>query len=414
MTRSFVDLGVSAVTARALDARGIASPFPVQSRVIPDALAGKDVLVRSRTGSGKTLAFAIPLVERLDHTAPRPSALILTPTRELAAQVAGELVPIASPKNLRVAMVYGGTSIGQQHRAASKAHIIVATPGRLEDIVTRRMISLSEITVLVLDEADHMLDMGFAPQVEKIVSRIRSERQTMLFSATLDGEVGRIAQRYTRAPVSHRLEAEPTIKDVEHRFVAVQHEHKVERLAELLHDRAGSTLVFVRTKHGADRLATKLGARGIVAAAMHGNKNQNQRERALAAFASGRISALVATDVAARGIDVQDVARVVNFDAPTEDKAFVHRVGRTGRAGKTGVSITFVAPHERVDVGRMAARLDLAKEFAVEHGQARGPHARAPQERATHERAPSQGRRSAPEWRPSGRRRPAARRRARP
>ncbi|MFN2614054.1 MAG: DEAD/DEAH box helicase [Actinomycetota bacterium] len=373
MTRSFIDLGVSEVTARALASRGAGTPFPVQSKVIPDALAGKDVLVRSRTGSGKTLAFAIPIVERLDHRAPRPSALILTPTRELAAQVAGEFSAIAQPKNLRVAMIYGGTSIGGQHRAASKAHILVATPGRLEDVLTRGMISLDNITVLVLDEADHMLDMGFAPQVEKIVARIRENRQTMLFSATLDGEVGRIAQRYTRAPVSHRLEAEPTIQDVEHRFVSVEGERKVEHLARMLQDEPGSTLVFVRTKHGADRLARKLESHGILAAAMHGNKNQSQRERALAAFASGSVSALVATDVAARGIDVRNVARVVNFDAPTEDKAFVHRVGRTGRAGKTGTSITFVAQHERADVGQMASRLKLDKEFALEHGPARAP-----------------------------------------
>ncbi|HVL32523.1 MAG TPA: DEAD/DEAH box helicase [Actinomycetota bacterium] len=373
MTNSFLDLGVSEVTERALTARGIAAPFEVQTRVIPDAIAGKDVLVRSRTGSGKTLAFAIPMIERMDPKGIRPSALILTPTRELASQVAGEFAAIASPKNLRVATIYGGTSIRTQQRAASKAHILVATPGRLEDVVSRGLISLEHVTILVLDEADHMLDMGFAPQVEKLVARISKNRQTMLFSATLDGEVGRIAQRYTRSPVSHRLEAEPTIKDVEHKFVAVGTEHKVDRLAEMLQDQPGSTLVFVRTKHGADRLAMRLSASGIAATAMHGNKNQSQRERALAAFASGRVTALVATDVAARGIDVRNVARVVNFDPPTEDNSFVHRVGRTGRAGKKGISITFVAPHERSDVGRMAQRLSLEKEFAIEHGALRAP-----------------------------------------
>jgi superfamily II DNA/RNA helicase len=371
MTKSFTDLGVSAPVARALENRGVSAPFDVQSRTIPSALEGRDVLVRSRTGSGKTLAFAIPIVERLDPKGARPSALILTPTRELASQVAGELRDIASPKNLRVAVVYGGTSMREQQRAASKAHIIVATPGRLEDIVTRRMISLDNVVVLVLDEADHMLDMGFAPQVEKIVARIRNERQTMLFSATLDGEVGKLARRYTREPVSVSI-APPAAADVSHTFVAVAHEQKVDRLASLLRDDAGSTLVFVRTKHGADRLAKQLARQGITAEAMHGNKSQNQRERALASFAVGRVAALVATDVAARGIDVRDVARVVNFDAPGDDKAFVHRVGRTGRAGARGVSVTFVAPHERAEVGKMCARLRLDKEFAAVHGSGGG------------------------------------------
>lgn len=395
MSETFTDLGVSNGVVRTLERRGVTQPFDVQARVLPDALAGRDVLVRSRTGSGKTLAFAIPIVERVDRTAASPSALILAPTRELASQVAGELRDIASAKNLRVAVVYGGVSIREQQRAVSKANILVATPGRLEDLVNRRMVSLDGITILVLDEADHMLDMGFAPQVEKLVDRIRSERQTMLFSATLDGEVGKIARRYTREPVSHEVHAPPAAQDVEHRFVAVGGEQKVDKLATMLKKGAGSTLVFVRTKHGADRLAKSLSAHGIRAAAMHGNKTQSQRESALAAFASGKVAALVATDVAARGIDVRNVAQVVNFDAPTDDKSFVHRVGRTGRAGATGISITFVAPHERVDVGRMAARLRLEKEFSVEHGFVR-------EERGGQRRNSPQGRRQAP-----GGRRPA-------
>ncbi|MFA5889782.1 MAG: DEAD/DEAH box helicase [Actinomycetota bacterium] len=395
MSKSFTDLGVSNGVARTLEKRGIAEPFEVQARVLPDAIAGRDVLVRSRTGSGKTLAFAIPIVERVDRNAASPSALILTPTRELASQVANELRDIASAKNLRVAVVYGGVSIREQQRAVAKANILVATPGRLEDLVNRRMVSLGGITILVLDEADHMLDMGFAPQVEKLVERIRSERQTMLFSATLDGEVGRIARRYTHQPVSHEIDAPPAAQDVEHRFVAVGGEQKVDKLASLLLKKgAGSTLVFVRTKHGADRLAKSLSAHGIRAAAMHGNKSQSQRESALASFASGRVAALVATDVAARGIDVRNVAQVVNFDAPTDDKSFVHRVGRTGRAGATGISITFVAPHERVDVGRMASRLRLEKEFSVEHGFVR-------EERGGQRRNSPQGRRQGPGGRPA-------------
>lgn len=410
MSRSFTELGVSNGVARTLEKRGVAQPFEVQTRVLPDALAGRDVLVRSRTGSGKTLAFAIPIVERVDRAAAAPAALILAPTRELASQVANELRDIASAKNLRVAVVYGGVSIREQQRAAHKANILVATPGRLEDLITRRMVSLDGVSILVLDEADHMLDMGFAPQVEKIVARIRSERQTMLFSATLDGEVGRLARRYTRTPVSHEIDAPPAAQDVEHRFMAVGSEHKVDKLAALLKGDAGSTLVFVRTKHGADRLAKSLSVHGIRAAAMHGNKSQSQRESALASFAAGRVAALVATDVAARGIDVRNVARVVNFDAPTDDKSFVHRVGRTGRAGATGISITFVAPHERVDVGRMAARLRLDKEFSVEHGAVRS------QERVGQRRHPAPSHREFPGRRPAqtGRRqapgRPARRR----
>jgi ATP-dependent RNA helicase RhlE len=388
---TFTDLGVSPPVLRALAARGVTEPFEVQSRVIPDALAGRDVLVRSRTGSGKTLAFAIPVVERLKPVSPRPSALILTPTRELAVQVAGALRDVATPRNLRVAVVYGGVSIREQERAVQKSHVIVATPGRLEDLVSRGSVSLAQITILVLDEADHMLDMGFAPQVEKLVARIGAERQTMLFSATLDGEVGKIARRYTRSPVSHSVAAPPAAEaDVEHTFVYVASDQKVEKLAALLREGA-STLVFVRTKHGADRLAKNLAAHhGIKTAAMHGNKSQSQREAALASFAAGRVSALVATDVAARGIDVRNVARVINFDAPGDDKSFVHRVGRTGRAGATGTSITFVSRDDRHEMGRMAARLDLHEEFAVEHGSVPSAHVAKPAPR------PGRGRRPAP------------------
>lgn len=402
MTASFADLGVSNGVARALARRGVEAPFAVQTRVIPDAIAGRDVLVRSRTGSGKTLAFAIPVVERAHLSPGLPTALILTPTRELASQVALELKDIASAKNLRVAVVYGGVSIREQQRNVAKANIIVATPGRLEDLLNRRMVSLDKISILVLDEADHMLDMGFLPQVDQIVDRLRGERQTMLFSATLDGEVGRIATRYTTSPVSHEIESErPAAQDVEHSFIPVSGEAKTEKLAALLREDTSSTLVFVRTKHGADKLVKKLETHGIAAVAMHGNKNQSQRERALRSFATGRVSALIATDVAARGIDVRNVARVVNYDAPNDDKSFVHRVGRTGRAGATGTSITFVSPEERNDVGRMAGRLSLSKEFALENGHvdARahngGPRRGAPGRRPTQGNRPPKARRSA-------------------
>lgn len=363
MTQSFIDLGVSEAIQSALIKRGITAPFAVQTKVLPDAIAGRDILCKSRTGSGKTLGFAIPIVERLDANCARPSALVLTPTRELAQQVAAELTGFAGTKGLKVALAYGGTSVGQQGHQARKAHIIVATPGRLEDLVTRRFIALDQIKILVLDEADHMLDMGFLPQVDRLVERIPADRQTMLFSATLDGEVGRVAKRYTRDPITHELSSpKPATADVEHRFVPVDQMAKTEALAELLQSQ-DSTLVFVRTKHGADRLVKKLALQGIGAASMHGDKSQNARDEALSRFTRGKVAALVATDVAARGIDVRNVARVVNYDAPGDDKAFVHRVGRTGRAGARGISITFVSPDQQREIGQMADRLKLTKEF---------------------------------------------------
>jgi len=366
MAASFADLGVSQPVVRALATRNILEPFPVQTLVIPDALAGRDVLVRSKTGSGKTLAFAIPIVERVDANARGAQVLILTPTRELAQQVAGEFKGFAGARHLRVGLAYGGASIGQQATATRKAHIIVATPGRLEDMITRRMVSLDSIKTLVLDEADHMLDLGFLPQVDKIVARISQDRQTMLFSATLDGEVGKIAGRYTRDAIRHAIASpRPAVAEVSHRFVAVAQPAKNDALSGLLRSESVRTLVFVRTKHGADRVVRKLAQQGIPAAAMHGDKTQSARELALARFATGKIDALVATDVAARGIDVRDIARVVNFDAPNDDKAFVHRVGRTGRAGRTGVSITFVTPEQEAEVSLMAHRLRLHAEFAA-------------------------------------------------
>lgn len=391
MSVSFADLGVSNAVIKTLARRGIEAPFAIQAAVIADAIAGRDVLARSETGSGKTLAFAIPIVEQLEHEDPRPSALILCPTRELAIQVSEELNDIGSSRNLKVALAYGGTSIMKQANACKKSHIIVATPGRLEDLCNRRLVDLSEIKILVLDEADHMLDMGFQPQVDKLVDRIPSKRQTMMFSATLDGEVGRLAKAYTNDPVRHEIETEKsTATSVEHRFMPVAHAYKNDALFELL-EADVPTLIFVRTKHGADRLAKKLVARDIDAVAMHGDMGQRQRERALAEFADGYANVLVATDVAARGIDVEDIERVINFDAPNDDKSFVHRVGRTGRAGRTGESITFVAPDQEREVGKMVARLDLTEAYerdglkvgarggSSSGDRPRGKHARGPQ-----------------------------------
>ena len=364
-TQSFAELGVSKDVVRALRAGGITKPFPVQEQVVPDVLEGRDVLVKSPTGSGKTLAFAVPIVERIERNDPKPSVLILAPTRELALQIVDETKPLARARGLHVAAVYGGTGFGSQVAAVCKAHIVVATPGRLEDLIDRGDIRLDRVRIAILDEADRMLDMGFRPPVDRILGQTPRGRQTLFFSATLDGEVGRLADRYTRDAAQHEYrpprERQGT---VEHEFVAVRHEHKLDMLIEHLGagDR-GRTLVFVRTKRGADRLVKRLKSRGVVAVAMHGDKTQNQRERALRSFHSGDTDTLVATDVAARGIDVDDVTHVINFDAPADSDAYVHRIGRTARAGRSGVGITYVVDDQVGDVREIARGLRLQREF---------------------------------------------------
>jgi superfamily II DNA/RNA helicase len=360
-SQSFADLGVSKPVAGALRARGIAEPFPVQRLVIPDVLAGRDVLAESPTGSGKTLAFGVPIAERLDPRGPRPAALVLVPTRELAAQIVDELDEALRARGLSAAPVYGGTGLERQARAARRAHLLVATPGRLEDLLARGEVSLRRVRTLVLDEADRMLDMGFHPAVERIAAELPRERQTLFFSATLDGEVGRLADRYTTDARRHRHAAPAERRgDVEHRFVAVRHEDKLDALVrELRHVGAGRTLVFVRTKRGADRLIKRLRGQGVVALAMHGDKTQSQREKALARFEGGGVDTLVATDVAARGLDVDDITHVINFDAPADREGYVHRVGRTGRAGRTGVGVTFVLPDQERDVAEIARALSI-------------------------------------------------------
>jgi ATP-dependent RNA helicase RhlE len=364
---SFPDLGVSQPVVDALAARGLRTPFPIQELVLPDALAGRDVLARSRTGSGKTLAFALPIVERLSPADRRPTALVLVPTRELASQVVGEFAGIAGARGLRVAAAYGGISIREQSRAVAGADILVATPGRLEDLAERRMVRLGGVRILILDEADRMLDMGFQPQVDRIVRRLPAERQTMFLSATLDGEVGRLAAAYTRNAVRREIEsARQTVEEAEHRFLPVTAQGKVDALVHLLQAEPGLALVFVRTRRGADRLAHRLEQRGIAAEAMHGDLTQAQRERALTRFEAGKVTTLVATDVAARGLDVENIAHVINFDPPEDDKDYVHRVGRTARAGRAGTGVTLVLPEQQGDVSRMAARLRLASEFTRE------------------------------------------------
>jgi superfamily II DNA/RNA helicase len=365
MEQSFSALGVSVAVEQALAGRGIVEPFYIQSLVLPDAIAGRDILAKSPTGSGKTLAFGIPLVERIAPTGRRPEALVLVPTRELALQVAEAVGSFAKAKGLQVGLAYGGTPVGAQAKRMRGAHIVVATPGRLQDLIERKLVNLDGITMLVLDEADRMLDMGFRPQVERILRSVPKERQTMLFSATLDGEVGELADTYTRDPARFAATREIENFDgvIEHDFVSVTPDGKIDTLVELLGAEEGLSLVFVRTKRGADRLAQKLGRRGVDVVAMHGDMGQSQRERALERFRSGRSTTLIATDVAARGLDLDDIGHVINFDPPEDDKGYVHRVGRTGRAGRSGRGSTLVLPDQQADVSRVAARLGHKEQF---------------------------------------------------
>jgi superfamily II DNA/RNA helicase len=367
--RTFRELGVSEPVVQALEARGITAPFPIQAMVMEDATQGRDTLAKSKTGSGKTLGFAIPIVDQLqpDDEA-RPGALILVPTRELAQQVREEIVDIAKARHLKTKVVYGGTGVKEQAKGAESAHILIATPGRLQDLVERKLVRLAGVRILVLDEADRMLDMGFQPQVDRIVRQIPKDRQTMFFSATLDGAVGRIAEVYTNDPVRHEVAGDDDglVDDADHRFVPVPAHGKLDKLIELAGAQAGLTLVFVNTKRMVDNLARQLKAQQVPALALHGDMRQEARDRALKRFAEGHVGVLVATDVAARGLDLHDITLVVNYDPPMDDKGYVHRVGRTARAGRSGTSVTLVTPDQQGDVSRMAARLDLHEEFEQE------------------------------------------------
>jgi superfamily II DNA/RNA helicase len=375
MSESFDALGVSAPVQEALAARGIVAPFRIQSIVLPDALAGRDILAKSPTGSGKTLAFGIPLVEQIEKGGATPAALVLVPTRELATQVATEIESFAAAKGLRVALAYGGTPLGAQAKRLKGADIAVATPGRLFDLMERRLVSLDSVRMLVLDEADRMLDMGFRPQVERILRRMPRDRQTMLFSATLDGEVAELAREYTEDAASFASDALPVGDqgEVEHTFVQVTPADKIERLVELLGRDRELALVFVRTKRGADRLVAKLGRLGVDATPLHGDMSQSARERSLARFRSGKARTLVATDVAARGLDLDDISHVINFDPPEDGTNYVHRVGRTGRAGRSGQGITLVLPEQAADVSRFAAVLGHKESFEASGMQTARP-----------------------------------------
>jgi ATP-dependent RNA helicase RhlE len=368
---SFADLGISNDVVRALAKRDITQPFPVQQLVIRDGLAGHDLLVQSPTGSGKTLAFGIPLIERLEAGRKGLAALVLAPTRELASQIVDELASVARARNLRVAAVYGGVGFGPQSKAARQADVIVATPGRLEDLIARGVVDLRQVRVLVLDEADRMLDMGFKPAVDRIVGHTPKQRQTLFFSATLEGAIGKLAAAYTHDARRHtHAPPEDRKAEIEHRFVHVDSQAaKLDHLTgELRGPDGGRTLVFVRTKRGADRLVKRLRSRELEAVAMHGDKSQGQRERALARFERGDVEVLVATDVAARGIDVAGIGHVINFDAPVDRDSYVHRVGRTGRAGQRGAGTSFVLADQAIEMRRIAHDLGLTAEFEQELG----------------------------------------------
>ena len=348
MSLTFAALGVPADLASVLERRAITTPTPIQAASLPDALEGLDVCGCAPTGSGKTLAFGLAMVVRTSPAKPRrPHALVLVPTRELAAQVAEELSALAGVRRLRVTAVYGGAGYDHQRRSLARgADIVVATPGRLEDLLGAGHLSLAEVGFAVVDEADRMADMGFLPAVRRLLDAARPDRQTLLFSATLDGDVDVLVRRYQRNPRRHSVTREEDGAKVEHLFWRARRERRIELTAGLIehHDRA---LVFCRTRHGADRVARQLGAAGIDTAAIHGSRTQRQRERALAAFKSGRIQALVATDVAARGIHVDSVPCVVHFDPAGDHKDYAHRSGRTGRAGAPGTVVTFVADEHR-------------------------------------------------------------------
>ena len=344
---TFADLGVPAELVRTLRARGFADAFPIQAMTVPDGLAGRDLCGRAPTGSGKTIAFGIPLVALVGKARPkRPRGLVLVPTRELAAQVSGELQWLGGGRKLRVAAVYGGAGFGAQLKALRRGvDVLVACPGRLADLIERREVDLDEIEMVVVDEADRMADMGFLPAVSALLDRTPPNRQTLLFSATLDGAVDQLVRRYQRDPSRHLLPEADQLA-ASHHFWAVDRAKRVDLTAEIV-AAAGPTIVFCRTKHGADALAKKLEQRGVRSAAIHGNRTQGQRERALAAFANGKVSALVATDVAARGIHVDAVACVVHFDPPADFKDYTHRSGRTARAGADGIVVSLVSPDQK-------------------------------------------------------------------
>ena len=424
---SFADLGVHPRLVTALAARGITGPFAIQSRAIPDALAGRDVLGRAQTGSGKTLAFGLPMLTRLAaRTTPRqqkaPRALILVPTRELAQQVADVLTPLGHAIDVSTAAVYGGVPISRQIQQVRSADVVVATPGRLADLTGRHACTLARIEITALDEADHMADLGFLPVVTRLLDQAPPGGQRMFFSATLDRGVGQLVTRYVTDPALHAVPVTTETTPAEHSVLVLRAEDKAPVAAEIA-SRPGRTLFFTRTKHGADRLVLQLSRAGVTAGAIHGNRNQNQRQRALEAFTAGHPRVLVATDVAARGIHVNDVDLVVHFDPPQDHKDYLHRSGRTARAGAPGQVVALVERGQLRDLQRMhtaagitAARHDAAPGHpAVRELAASGtpvppaPATRTP--RTTTPRTSTRGNNTTPATRPSTSKAPAPRNR---
>ena len=360
-TTQFADLGIDQDLVDVLAERGITTPFQIQSLAIPDGIAGRDVCGRAKTGSGKTLAFGIPMIQRIPKAKPgRPTGLALVPTRELAVQVCRELEPLAAVRGLTFEAIYGGSPIEKQIAALKRGvDFVVATPGRMIDLIQQEELSVADLEGVVIDEADRMADMGFMPQVEWILRRAEKDHQTLLFSATLDGMVGALISRYQTDPVTYEVASrELTVAEMEHRFLAV-HEMDRVRVAARIIEASNRTIIFSRTKWGADKLTGKLVGEDVRAAAIHGDLRQVQRETALADFKMGRIKCLVATDVAARGIHVDDVDVVIHYDPPSDAKTYVHRSGRTARVGKSGVVVSLVLWNEELEVRKLLRRLGM-------------------------------------------------------
>ena len=361
MTTTFGALGVSDDLVAALASKGIVEPFPIQALTIADAIAGRDVCGKAKTGSGKTLAFGLALLQMTAKARPRcPQSLVLVPTRELASQVHAVLAPLAAVRHLRMVAIYGGASMDRQMEQLDRgADIVIATPGRLIDLGERGAIDVSDVRHIVLDEADRMADMGFLPQVEWFLRRVQGEHQTLLFSATLDGDVNHLIRQYLRDPVRHEVEStQITVDEMTHRFLRVHQMDKPKVAAAIARPQA-RTLIFVRTKRGADRLVEQLTREGLKVGALHGDLAQTQRERSLAAFASGAQPVLVATDVAARGIHVEGIDVVVHYDPPEDAKAYLHRSGRTARAGQTGVAVTLVLWDQQLEAEKLQKRIGV-------------------------------------------------------
>jgi len=359
MLTTFAELGVPENICRSLENKGILKPFEIQKLTLADGLEGHDICGRAPTGSGKTIAFGIPLIANSKRGEPNhPGSLILAPTRELAEQIFSELRTFAG--KTKIGVVYGGVGYGNQIRSLKQGiDILVACPGRLEDLIEQGFVNLSNVNRVVLDEADRMADMGFMPSVKRLLDQTNSKRQTFLFSATLDKDVAKLTREYQTNPIRHEIgEETPDIKSAHHVFWKVTNTNKTEKTAEAI-NAVWPAIIFCRTRHGSDRLAKRLNKLGIHGVTIHGGKSQNQRSRALADFTKGRVQALIATDVAARGIHVDGVASVIHYDPPEDHKAYIHRSGRTARAGQSGVVLSFVAPDQKKKARRLQHKIDI-------------------------------------------------------